>query len=234
MRAMSIDPRVRVVCLVVFGGAMALGSPAVVLVGAALVACGYVAAAGAHIAAAWKMMKRMRWIFLSIVVFYFWFTPGHPFPGADSRWLPTAEGVRHGALRLVSLAALILAVNLLLQTTQRDALLGALLWALRPLRRVGLDHERFAVRMTLALNAVPRVQAMIPRAQSRPGTLRERAAALGAGIGALFARVMDDADRQPLDAIELVPPARVGLVQWLLPVALIALFALARAIDRLG
>jgi hypothetical protein len=206
----------------------------VVVLGASLVACGYVLVAAAHVAAAWRMMKRMRWIFLSIVVFYFWFTPGHEFATSESPWLPTVEGVQQGLLRILALASLILAVNLLLQTTSREALLGALLWALRPLRRVGLQHERFAVRMTLALNAVPRVQAMIPRPAVRPGTLRERAAALGTGVGALFARVVDDAERQPLDSIELAPLARLSWTQWWMPALLIALFTLARAVDRLG
>lgn len=231
---MSIDPRMRLVCLVVFGAGVATGTPGAVLIGASLVGCGYILTRDVQLAAAWRMVKRMRWLFLSIIVFYFWFTPGHGIGAVASPWSPTMEGVQQGLLRVLALVTLVLAVNLLLQTTSREALLTALLWVLSPLRRIGFSYERFAVRMMLVLDAVPRVQTLYQRDAVTPGTLRERVAALADGFGALFGRVIAGAERQSLEPIQIESATALNWPQWLIPIGLAGIFALASSVGNLG
>ncbi len=231
---MFIDPRIRVLSLVMFGAAVATGGRAVVLLGAGLVGFAYVVVDNVHALAAWRMVKRMRWIFLSIVVFYFWFTPGHPLTSLDASWLPTVEGVQSGLLRVLALVTLVMVVNLVLQTTARESLLMALLWCLRPLRWLGLPHERFAVRMMLVLNAVPRVQTLYPGGANPGSSVRARAGALGAGISEWFVHVIDAADREPTEPVEVAGGAALEWTQWLVPVVLAMFLVVAHTLDRAG
>ncbi len=231
---MSIDPRIRIITLLVFGAAVSMGTPAGVVVGASLLGCGYILFAPASLAQAWRMTVRMRWIFASIVIFYFWFTPGHSLGSEYTAWLPTWEGVMQGSLRVFALVLMIFAVSLLIQATSRDDLLAAILWMARPLRWIGLDPQRFSVRLLLVLDAVPRIQAMMPRL--KPGTipLRERIEEIGIGTQRVFTSVIDDAERQPLISLQVKPMRRLPWFQWAIPVVVVAAFVVARSIDKLG
>src|SRR3569623_569741 len=79
-----MHPVIRLVCFMMLSLALAVGGWLHLLLGA-LVAAVLFARAGA---AAWvtimPMMRRMRWLWLSLVVIYFWFTPGVERP--HTRW----------------------------------------------------------------------------------------------------------------------------------------------------
>ena len=53
---------------------------------------------------------------------------------------------------------MVAAVHLLMKTTTREDLLGALVQFTRPLARLGFPHERFAVRVTLIMELVPEMR----------------------------------------------------------------------------
>lgn len=229
-----MHPVIRVISLIVLGGAMALSQGLAVFLAAALVLALYVATSTTHLAPALKMLRRMRWLFISIIGFYFWFTPGEPLWGSAPNWLPSVAGLQLGSVRLVALVTLVLAVNLLLQTTSRDAMVSAVLRLTQPLRWVGMAHERLAVRLTLVFDAVREVQDLY--AASKPATYQRRTplAHFGERIASLFEQTLQRADAQELVELKVDIAANPPWYQWLYP--LLTTVALSAVIvgERLG
>ena len=194
----------------------------------------YVATSTTHLAPALKMLRRMRWLFISIAGFYFWFTPGEPLWSGAPNWLPSVEGMQLGSVRIVALVTLVLAVNLLLQTTPRDAMVSAVLWLTRPLRWVGVAHERLAVRLTLVFEAVREVQSLYAAATPTSTERRTPLARFGERVATLFEQTLQRADAQELHALSVDISARPPWHQWLYPLlTAIALLAVL-ASERLG
>lgn len=225
-------PVIRVVSLLVLGGFVALGSVAQLLAAGVLLAAGYAlhyAAAQAstpQVAPLMAMLLRMRWLFLSLFILYFWFTPGEPlFPAASANlqtYLPTVQGVQAGLARAAALLLLALAVALLLRSTPRAQLVAALYWLVRPLNALGVAADRIALRVVLILEVVTEAQHLLTRcAPPSKGRALER---IGHFAATLFQESIDRAERSPAHVVEIddysAPPRR----QWLYPLALGGMF----------
>lgn len=161
------------------------------------------------------LLRRVRWLLLAIVILYGWFVPGTPLLHALGAWSPSVEGLQQGLLRVAALCGIVAAVYLLLATTPRGALVAGLLWFGRPLRRVGIDDRRFAVRLVLALEAVPQVQDMVSAAltDSTDGTRLQRTARAAATV---LQTTLQRAEQAP-GAIDVPAPQPVPLWQWSIP-----------------
>lgn len=227
----GMHPVIKLVSFLVFGISVTLHHGESLLLGLALLAVIYLLSPSDWFQPALRMLLRMRWFFVSIALVYLLSWPGRLiFPGVT--WGPTYEGVQEGALRIVSLSLIVLAVNLLLRATEREALIGAILWCLQPLRGLGLSHDRLAIRIALTLDAVHQVQGIyrkrergsVPEGQT--DGLLARVTSIGATAGRLFQRVLELAEQAPLHAISLPPQAAPALWQWLLPLVLGSAFAL--------
>jgi energy-coupling factor transporter transmembrane protein EcfT len=182
----------------------------------------------------WQMLKRMRWLFLSMLIIYLWFTPGRailPFLGDHS---PTWQGLLMAGYRIGSLVAIVVAVNIIIKSTPKELITGALLWLLTPLRVVGLPHERLAVRIVLTFNMISEIQYeydLLKRTNGRgdaddvrtqtgsSGFLRrlDKLAELGA---MLFTNVVEKAQRGGEQGIELPQESAPPMVQWGWPLIL--------------
>ncbi|TPW14387.1 MAG: hypothetical protein FD130_1379 [Halothiobacillaceae bacterium] len=181
--------------------------------------------------AALRMLKRMRFFFLSIAILYFWFTPHAITLGeASLAGLPSLAGIQEGALRLVALLLVVVAVNLLLQTTTRDQLLVAIYWYARPLALMGISPVRVAVRITLILGSVDEAQVMVRSVSATRASsgLKKRIAALGALAGQLLHAAISRAQQAELTIVSVSqdytgsPPGW----QWFYPVGLLLFFVL--------
>ncbi len=218
----AIHPVIRVVSFFVLAGFLSIGDLNPLMMAAAALVILHGIAGGMHLRPAMLMLRRMRWLFLSLVIIYFWFTPGEPLfslPPALSAWLPTLEGMEEGTIRILSLITLVLAVNLLLQTTSREQLLSAIHWLARPLRLLGVSHDRLAVRMALVLETVPKVQAL--SAQAVIATPQSRTVdRIGDAAAVLYRQVLARADDEICHAVEIPANGRPAAVQWLYPLAL--------------
>ncbi len=101
-----------------------------------------------------RMLKRLRWLILTMLLVYAFNTPGeyinfgyvNPLPIA-----PTYEGLEAGISQAFRLCVVVMALALLLARTNRDFLIGGLYTLFKPLSSFGLDPERFAVRLWLTL-----------------------------------------------------------------------------------
>ncbi len=169
---------VRILSLLIFVAVMATGQLRVLLIGVALLIGAAIGVwqhhRGFDVHSLLRMMRRVRWLLLAILILYGWFTPGAALIPAWAPYSPSLEGLQQGLLRAAVLLAIVAAVYLLITTTPRGDLVAGLLWCGRPLRRLGVDDQRFAVRLVLALEAVPEVQTLaraaldkVPRAMPR-------------------------------------------------------------------
>lgn len=98
------------------------------------------------------MLRRARWLLLSLLLIYAFATPGELFFPAWGALGPTLQGLRGGALQAWRLALLLLALALLLHSCPRESLLSGLYVLMRPFRILGLNPERIAVRLWLTLH----------------------------------------------------------------------------------
>lgn len=175
-----------------------------------------------HTATALPMLLRLKYFYLSLLILYPWFTPGHSLVPAWGDWSPSLEGLQQALARIAILVVIVLAVNLLLRTTPREHLLSGILWLLRPLSRIGLATEQLALRIVLVLQLLEHRPDPASRAAwPRTGSVLDQAA------GRIALRC-----REAVAAAEafvpgpVSPPAMVPapLWQWLFPALMPALF----------
>src|SRR3569623_3263792 len=175
-----MHPVIRLVSFMMLSLALAVGGWLHLLLGALVASVLFARAGAASWATIMPMMRRMRWRWLSLVGIYFWFTPGVavvPVPDAWVAWVPTAEGLALGALRIAALALMVVTAGLLLHLTSREQLFAALHWLTAPLGLFGVSRERVAVRVAWTRAAVAEVRSevleMAPRVD-RPHTRGSR------------------------------------------------------------
>ncbi|HEB91890.1 MAG TPA: hypothetical protein ENI94_00140 [Gammaproteobacteria bacterium] len=230
-----MHPVIKIILFLIYAAAIAFGGVTTLLAGAVLMLVLYLPGPGERLLLAFRMLRRMRWFFLSIALVYLLFTPGRLLFSAWP-WGPTLEGLAGGGLRIASLVLIVFAVNLLLRTTPRPALISAILWCLTPLAWVGLPRERLAVRIALTLDAVDSVQVIYrhrprddehgaePPVNIHPASLKARLWRIGATAQRLVSAVIEQAESAPVVAIEVPRPSSPALLQWLYPLLLGALF----------
>jgi len=99
-----------------------------------------------------QLVRRTRWIMMSLVLIYAFSTPGQPLLMMLGDWGPSLEGVTGGAVQLLHLLAVISGLAILLDRLGRDQLIAGLYTMFAPLQWIGLSRERFAVRVALTLH----------------------------------------------------------------------------------
>ncbi|MBI5461268.1 MAG: hypothetical protein HY941_03685 [Gammaproteobacteria bacterium] len=222
---------VRILTLLILAAGLASGHPIVLLAGGALlIGTGFwvwqrYRAFDAQ--TLMNMLRRVRWLLLAILILYGWFTPGVALLSTLGQFSPSLEGMQQGLLRVAALLAIVAAVYLLLAITPRGELVAGLLWYGRPLRRLGVDATRFAVRLVLALEAVPQVQTLARTALLDTPSGASRMQRLGRAATAVFQATLARAEQSTGD-IAVPDPQPVPLWQWLLPSALTVLLIAAR------
>lgn len=130
----------KLLALVAAGAAvLAIASPLAAGIAVATALLGF-AVARLSLRYAWRGVRPM-WIFLiGIFAFQWW--------SAD---LARALGV------VGSIVALLLAATLVSLTTRTTDMIDAIVWLLRPLRRLGVNPDRVALQLALGVRAVPLV-----------------------------------------------------------------------------
>lgn len=223
---MSLAPPVRILSLLVLATGLASGHPPVLVAGGLILIFAAIFALRGHPAfggsGLLRMLRRVRWLLLAMLILFGWFTPGDPLLPQLGGWSPSQQGMYQGLLRVSALLAIVAAVYLLLVTTSRGALVGGLLWYGRPLRQIGIDDRRFAVRLVLALEAVPEVQGLARAALESVGG-RSRLQRLAVSARTVLQAVLAQAEMQH-GSIVVPDPSPVPGWQWLLPLGIALLF----------
>ncbi|QHS09729.1 CbiQ family ECF transporter T component [Sinimarinibacterium sp. NLF-5-8] len=220
MRRLHLHPLMRVLLLLVIAAALPMQSLGVLLVlggGCGLV---YTVQVTRALPRLWRGLVRLRWLLLAIFVLYGGFTPGQPWIAA----LPgiSREGVLEGARRAWVLVDLLVMVYWLLAVTSTAQLINAIGQLLTPLALVGVQPQRIALRLALALDGVKAAQQQWQaRAANEQMDVWARASQ---GLLAIEARA-----QQPGEPLMLPAPTWPPLWQWLLPLlALLVLHGVLR------
>src|SRR3990172_7835371 len=98
------------------------------------------------------LLRRTRWIMLSLLLIYAYSTPGQPLSDALGMFSPSREGLVDGVLQLTRLLAALAGLAILLDRLHRQQLIAGLYTLFAPLQWIGLSRERFAVRLALTLH----------------------------------------------------------------------------------
>lgn len=215
-----MHPAIRVLTL----AALASGLPALGLPDLALLSATLLLAFGLTAAHALRRLGqglwRLRWLLFAIGIVYWAYTPGEPL--AESLPGLSREGALEGLRRALVLITLLIAVYLLLALTAIEDLLLAIRFLAAPLRLFGLDPQRLALRMALALDRVAQVQRELAQAPAR------RAGSLVDAAANAIREVEQDAGL-PSDALCLRALRWPRIWEWPIPLALgIVLHGLGR------
>jgi energy-coupling factor transporter transmembrane protein EcfT len=117
--------------------------------GLALLAPGLLLAARQAVAGWWRLLRRMRWLLLSV-----WLILAYGMPGdalLDLPWMPTHEGVYEASLHVARLAMMLACLAALFAALGKHGLLTALQCLLQPWARLGWASERLVVRLSLVM-----------------------------------------------------------------------------------
>lgn len=101
-----------------------------------------------------RVVMRMRWLFISILVIYGLGTPGELIPHIPLDFAPTFDGLQLGLLHIERITIALATLNILFITGSKQDLILGLYILLSPLKYVGLNIEKFAVRLFLTLEYV--------------------------------------------------------------------------------
>ena len=105
-----------------------------------------------HSAQYLKLLRRSRWLLISLILVYAFVTPGVAAVAVLGAYSPSREGLLSGGLQALRLISLLATLALLLATTSRDRILAGLYFLLRPFRLIGVDIDRVAARIWLTLH----------------------------------------------------------------------------------
>ena len=98
------------------------------------------------------LLRRTRWIMLSLLLIYGYATPGAAVWAALAQFSPTHEGLTGGLLQMSRLTFALAGLAILLRLLPQQQLISGLYTLGYPLRYVGLSRERLAVRLALTLH----------------------------------------------------------------------------------
>ena len=101
-----------------------------------------------------RVVRRMRWLFISLLNIYAFTTPGEYIPELLAYASPTYEGCVLGLLQITKLLIALASLSLLFASSSKQDLIAGLYMLLTPLKLFGLNGERFSARLMLTLDYV--------------------------------------------------------------------------------
>lgn len=173
-----------------------------------------------------RMIAKLRWLILSIIIIYLFFTPGDPLLPELLGDAASLQGLVAGSYRVSVLLLMVMAVSVILQSTDKEQLVAALLWIFSPAERLGFSLERLAVRLVLTMEAVDTLHDMARRPVVAGTGVVARIRTIVGEMVDLFDHVTQHAQSQTCQTIVvpvLIPP---NWQQWLLLILFFGVFLL--------
>lgn len=208
-----MHPIIRILCLLVLAALTPwLPREPLLAIGALLLAWGFARPETGRVMR--HSVKRIRWLLLSLLILYFWFSPGAPLLPALGPLSPTAAGIELAVHRAGVLLVLVFAVSAFLADVPprhlTSALRRMLSWPVKT--RLAM---RFADRVGLLLAELPAVE------QRARAALKNGEGGFATRAARLFQNVELDAERE-LEPESLPALAPTPHWQWLFPAGLLA------------
>lgn len=107
-----------------------------------------------HFSSFLRVIKRMRWLFISIFIIYAFGTPGEYIQQFPVNLSPTYEGLQLGLSQISKLLIALALLSILFATSTKENLMSGLYLLLSPLKLLSCDVERFTARLILTLDYV--------------------------------------------------------------------------------
>lgn len=196
---------------------------------AALIGILYFAYGRQYLKTLWIAVKRMRWFLSSIIVLYFWFTPGQPLPLAVPPklqfLLPTGSGINEALTHVGALIIIVATAHLLIKSTARHELLSAIYFLVSPLSIIKFPSERFALRMSLVMDIVGDMRAVTEGAV-QANTTGKPLSRLSSAITTSVEQALNNAKRAPCVTFVIPHDNSPALKEWMYPVILIMVLSL--------
>lgn len=101
-----------------------------------------------------RLLRRIRFLLLAIIVVFAGFTPGEVLVTSWPELSPSREGVVLALEHAGRLLCVVFCVSILMQALPSNRLVGGLYALLRPFEVIGFPADRVAVRTLLVLNYV--------------------------------------------------------------------------------
>lgn len=175
-----------------------------------------------------KMLLRLRWFFISLLLIYGWMTPD-PLTGEILFWSwPNELALTTGLRQVISLVLIILAVNLLLVTSRREDILQAIYWLALPLKWTGCSRDRLVLRVVLVLDQAVDMGEQAHQALTGKSSNAENVWSRIVGAATrIFQQTLERADALEEEEIIFQPLNAPVWYQWGLPLILMpAMFLL--------
>ncbi len=99
-----------------------------------------------------KLIRRTRWILLSLFIIYAFLTPGTELWSGLNLPSPSIEGVSDGLMQLGRLMSVLASLSILLTLLSTEQMLGGIYRLTRFVRYIGISPEKMAVRLALTLH----------------------------------------------------------------------------------
>lgn len=160
--------------------------------------------------AAWRLLRRIRWLIAVLLLTYAYTLPGHALSPELAWASPTLEGVQLGLERILRLALIVIALAMLLSSTERSRLIYGLYVLARPLGMLGFDRRAFAVRLGLTLSYVEQVPETKPRPTQWLQQIRDLRTPDTPGVYSLMPECWKGCD----SLILLISGAMLALLVW--------------------
>ncbi|MDH5545943.1 MAG: hypothetical protein OEZ43_10135 [Gammaproteobacteria bacterium] len=225
----ALHPSILIVIFFVFAGVLATGDWSHLISGAFLLTSAFLMFRRLPSTNTWRLLRRLRWIFLTLVAVYATMTPGAPvLPNLD---FISKEGLLLGLLRGLILLLLVIAVDLLLNALSRNELVRGLYWLFRPLNGVGCDIDRLVLRTLLTMEYA--LEGSGEKRQTQPsietGNFSQRLDLAAKTLQQRFENaLMQEHHREEIVVDTGEPPS---VLAWLVPVAIgLAMMTLEAAI----
>jgi energy-coupling factor transporter transmembrane protein EcfT len=106
-----------------------------------------------------RVVKRMKWLFISIFFIYAFGTPGQYIQYVPASIAPTFEGCLLGGVQVAKLLIALATLSILFATSSKNQLMIGLHLLLSPLNLLGLNTRRFTARLLLTLDYVEELAA---------------------------------------------------------------------------
>lgn len=222
----SVDPLIRIVCLIafsvcvtVFAGYADLGLALFLILSA------WVVRQRGPSSAAWRLLRRAKWLFMSLAVVYLAFVPGTPIFFGHVPGTPSVEGAQQALLRMGMLVALVFAVDIALLGLPPEQVLSAFYRLLKPLGAIGFSPEKVAVRGWLTLHYATTSVTQVVESKP-PAQVNSPRVHLSQGVNRAAELVNLALTTKPdhLSPIRIELGAPTPWWQWALPIGVIILF----------
>lgn len=212
-----LHPGVKILSLILFAAGIPFTSVAGLIGFSFVLVCAMLTGGATRIQLALSILRRMRWLLLSLLVLYGWYTPGTPLIEAWGGWSPSTDGVRLGLVRIVSLSLIGLAVAWLLASTLMTDLIAGLLWFLAPGRWFGLPLDRLALRIALTMQAVGELREQPVSAPE--GASHGKIRTMAETMFVRYEEVLYRAEQMEPQIIEVVLSGTPAWYHWFFPVS---------------